>query len=180
MKLIFIYGPPAAGKLTVATELSKLLGYKLLDNHSVINTVTRIFPFNDIEHGSLRRKLSRQIRLELFEAAAQNNINVITTLGASGQEYFDFFEDTQSVIEANNGTVCFVQLLPSVDALYERVEQQSRKNFQKLDSKTALSDRINNQSEMFVKYPNVHHFTLDNTKLSPIEAALAIQKYYNL
>jgi tRNA uridine 5-carbamoylmethylation protein Kti12 len=32
MKLIFLYGPPAVGKLTVAQELVTLTGYKLFHN----------------------------------------------------------------------------------------------------------------------------------------------------
>lgn len=180
MNLLFIYGPPAAGKLTVATEISKLLDYKLLDNHSVINAVTRIFPFSDIEHSALRRKISRKFRVELFEAAAENNISVVTTLGASGQDYFDFFEETQVVVKKHNGNVYFVQLLPSQEALYERVVQDSRKQLQKLSTKDDLKERITKESEMFKKYPNVDHLTLDNTHLSPAETAKAIKIHYNL
>lgn len=33
MRLIFIYGLPATGKLTVAQELAKRTGYKLFHNH---------------------------------------------------------------------------------------------------------------------------------------------------
>lgn len=29
MKLLFLYGPPAVGKLTVANEISKLTGFKV-------------------------------------------------------------------------------------------------------------------------------------------------------
>ena len=32
MKLIIIYGPPAVGKLTVAEELSRRTGFKILQN----------------------------------------------------------------------------------------------------------------------------------------------------
>ena len=34
-KLIFIYGPPADGKLTTARELEKVTGYKLVHNQKV-------------------------------------------------------------------------------------------------------------------------------------------------
>lgn len=37
MKLVFIYGMPAAGKLTVAKELAGLSGYKLFHNHQVVD-----------------------------------------------------------------------------------------------------------------------------------------------
>lgn len=180
MKLVFIYGPPAAGKLTVATELSKLTHYKLLDNHAVINAVTRIFPFSDTEHAALRRKLSRNIRLELFEAAAENDISLITTLGASGQDYFDFFKDTQAVIEKHEGTIYFVQLLPTVDALYDRVEAESRIPLQKLITKDELRSRVEGQSDMFVKYPDTEHLTVDNTSMSPAEVAYKIKDNYSL
>jgi len=33
MKLVFIYGPPAVGKLTVANALAKVTGFKVFHNH---------------------------------------------------------------------------------------------------------------------------------------------------
>ena len=35
MKTIFIYGAPAAGKLTVANELAKRTGFSVLHNHLI-------------------------------------------------------------------------------------------------------------------------------------------------
>jgi tRNA uridine 5-carbamoylmethylation protein Kti12 len=45
VKLIFIYGPPAVGKLTVASELAKLTGFKLFDNHVSIDFVKSVFDY---------------------------------------------------------------------------------------------------------------------------------------
>lgn len=180
MKLVFIYGPPAAGKLTVATEISRLIDYKLLDNHAVINAVTRIFPFSDTEHADVRRKLARDIRLEMYRVAAENDINLITTLGAAGPQYFDFYEAIQNVVEDNGGKVLFVQLLPTMDTLLDRVENQSRVDLHKIDSKEVLSKRLSEQPENFDKYPNMEHKTIDNTNMSPEEVAKTIIDHYNL
>ena len=45
MNLIIVFGPPAAGKMTVGQELAKLTGYKLLHNHMTIDLVTELFDF---------------------------------------------------------------------------------------------------------------------------------------
>lgn len=39
MKLLFIYGPPASGKLTVAREPAALTGYRLFHNHLVVDAL---------------------------------------------------------------------------------------------------------------------------------------------
>ena len=36
MKLVFIYGPPAVGKLTVAKELAALTGFKVFHNQVIL------------------------------------------------------------------------------------------------------------------------------------------------
>ena len=46
MRLVFIYGPPGVGKLTVATALATLTGYRLCHNHLTVNLVTALFPPN--------------------------------------------------------------------------------------------------------------------------------------
>src|SRR5690349_18304906 len=37
MKLVILYGPPAAGKLTIAKELAAIADIKIFDNHRVID-----------------------------------------------------------------------------------------------------------------------------------------------
>lgn len=67
MNLIFIYGAPAVGKLTVAKELAEKTGYKLFHNHLTVDLVRSFF-----EYGSEQAaRLSEKFRLEMFEEAAK-------------------------------------------------------------------------------------------------------------
>lgn len=43
MRLVLIYGPPAAGKLTVAKGLAHLTGYKFFHNHLTVDVVLSVF-----------------------------------------------------------------------------------------------------------------------------------------
>ena len=67
MKLIFLYGPAASGKLTIARELATLTGFALFHNHLVVDAVAAVFPF-----GSERFvKLREQFWLAMFHEAAE-------------------------------------------------------------------------------------------------------------
>ena len=77
MKLILLYGPPAVGKLTIAQELKKLTGVKLLDNHQVSDLVMSVH-----ERGTpVAADLNHQIRLAVYKAATQEKIpGIISTV----------------------------------------------------------------------------------------------------
>ena len=57
MRLIFIYGMPAPGKLTVAQELAKLIGYKLFHNHLVVDLLLLTNEFGSATFVRLREKI---------------------------------------------------------------------------------------------------------------------------
>src|SRR5207244_10734193 len=106
MKLVFIYGPPASGKLTVVTELAKLTGFKLFHHHVSIQFVQSIFEFGT----KTFRRLTGKYRLEMLEAAAKEGIDTIITLVYS--EYHDADQCVQHVIQhvrARGGQVLFVR-----------------------------------------------------------------------
>ena len=45
MKLLFLHGAPAVGKLTVAKALLRLVPGRLMDNHAAIDLARTIFEF---------------------------------------------------------------------------------------------------------------------------------------
>lgn len=59
MKLVFLHGPPAAGKLTIARELAGLTGYPLFHNHLIVNATLAVYPFGTPGFIALRDQLWR-------------------------------------------------------------------------------------------------------------------------
>lgn len=179
MNLIFIYGPPAAGKLTTANALAEITGYRVFKNHTFVGCIADVFPFEEKKFEEVRSNLTRKLRLEILEEAAKQGVDIIHTFGMSGQKYFNFFSDVKTIVETNGGKVLFVQLLPSKETLLDRVEESSRKG-NKIDSKEMLNDMLTQKPDVFDKFPDVDHLTLDNSSLSPEESAREIVSYYKL
>lgn len=173
MKLIFIYGPPAAGKSTVANELAKLTGYNVFQNHQVLGLLSTIFPFENSELSDIRKRLSRKLRLEIYAEAAKANVSFITTFGMSGSKYFDFFREIKDVIEASGGEMILVHLICSEEELLKRVLSGNRKGV-KIDSEEHLKELIRDNPELFEKFPDIDHMSIDNSNLASSEVARQI------
>ena len=56
MKLVFLYGPPAVGKLTVGRELASRCGFPLFHNHLVVDALTPVFEFGSDAFVDLRER----------------------------------------------------------------------------------------------------------------------------
>src|SRR2546428_12256757 len=118
MRLVFIYGPPASGKLTVATELAKLTGFKLFHNHVSIQFVQSIF---ELGTKTFWRLIGRY-RLEMIEEAAQEGIDTIFTFVSSKGEDDHFVKQGLQRARFPRGRVCFVRLYCERGELVKRVK----------------------------------------------------------
>ena len=179
MNLILIYGPPAAGKLTVASELAKLTDYTLLDNHTATDYLPQLFPRSRPEFEVVRTQLGRKIRLLLFEAAAAYDINLITTFAPISEGRHDFIRDIQAVVERSGGNVLLVQLLPDQQTLERRVVGESRQGI-KAETVERLHELIASHPAMFETFPETEHLVIDNSDMQSDEVAQIIIKYYGL
>ncbi|HSW65681.1 MAG TPA: hypothetical protein VLI54_00900 [Bacillota bacterium] len=179
MKLVFLYGPPAAGKLTVATELANTTGYKLVDNHKATDFLEAVFPRSDDRLHPWRSKLGRKIRIDLVAAAAEADVNLIVTFAPLSDGMFDFIRDIVAAVTANGGELCITQLLPSREVLEDRVLSESRKGV-KIDNLERWHELTDNNEGAFATFPDTEHLVLDNSTLTPQQAAQAIVEYYQL
>jgi cytidylate kinase len=179
MNLIFIYGPPAAGKLTVAEELGKKLGYRVFKNHTLVGCVADVFPFGDENLEPVLKKLTVKFRLEIYEEAAKNAVSLVTTYGGGGTKRFKFFSNVKNVVEKQGGNVFFIQLLPTEEELMKRVTSKSRIGV-KIDNIDYLKKQLRKHPEFKQKYTDVEHLTIDNSKMTPKEVSEKIIEYYKL
>ncbi|MEN9327718.1 MAG: hypothetical protein RI947_526 [Candidatus Parcubacteria bacterium] len=173
MNLIFIYGVPAAGKLTVANELAALTGYKVFHNHAATDFVMSLFPWDHPE----RRRLTTKFRLEMIEAAAKEGINVIFTYGAVGAQFNEFVSKVVEAVENYKGTVCFVKLMCSKEELLKRVTANSRKQHNKIITAKEIEDKLQ-EIDYSQEFPQKPSLVIDNTQLSPQETAKRIVTHY--
>ncbi len=175
MKLVFIYGPPAVGKYTVATELSKLTGYKLFHNHVTVDMVMTLFDFGSREFFELTDKF----RLEMIDRASTKGMNVILTLVYGGRRDEAWIRKVISVVGKHNGEVIFVRLFADRKQLFKRLKSSSRKKFRKIRDRKTLEEVIS-KYDVFSEIPFVESFSIDNTKLQPKSVAKKIASYYDL
>ncbi len=167
MKLIFLFGLPGVGKLTVARELANLTGFKLFHNHLAVDLVGAVFEFGSQPFVELRE----QIWLAVFsEAAAADLSGLIFTFAFDRTVRDTFIEHTVEVIESSGGEILFVELRCSTEELESRIEHPSRKTFGKLSD--VESFRQLKEAGAFVD-PGIpeERLVVDTTSLSASDAA---------
>ena len=168
MKLIFLYGLPGVGKLTVARELSKLTGARIFHNHLVVDLVNSVFEFGSEPFVELREA----IWLAVFSKAVAAELDcLIFTFAFDRTVQKSFIGNVRSVIEGNgHGEVLFVQLTCSSEELERRIADPSRKKFAKLNSVTQFRELQEGGAFVDPGIPAAQ-FVVDTTQLPAVEAA---------
>jgi hypothetical protein len=142
--LLYLYGPPASGKLTVATALAELTGFSLFHNHLSVDAVSCVLPFGSKPFAEVLLRL----RLDVFQTAARAGISVIFTNssawgGADGRSRFAAFAtEAERIVEAEGGQTVFVKLSAPLAVLEERVALESRRHLRKLVDVARLRELV--------------------------------------
>ncbi|HBB89333.1 MAG TPA: shikimate kinase [Blastocatellia bacterium] len=171
MLLVFIHGPAAVGKLTVARELARLTGFPLFHNHLTVDLVSSLFAFGTPSFVSLRE----QIWLAAFAEAAGNDLSLIFTFNPERTVRDEFIQNTIAVIESARGRVVFVELTCSKAELGQRMEEPSRKQFGKLASLEQYRSLKSAGAFEFPKLPS--EISIDTTNQSPAVTAKLISDH---
>jgi hypothetical protein len=136
MKVIFLHGAPARGKLTVANALLKVLPGRLFDNHAAIGFAQTIFDFGapgfwDLEHNAW---------LLALEAASQRGVPlVVTTFCYSEPEDRSQFERIEAVVQRRGGELLPVFLHCSEAEVARRIGNADRAERGKITSMVDLN-----------------------------------------
>lgn len=167
-RLIFLYGPPAVGKLTVARAIAERRDFRVLHNHVTFDPVAVVLPIGTSTFWAALDK----IRLVLVTAAAREGIDLVYTfVFAPGDELH--VDEVAGAYEAVGGSVIFVQLVAPVDELRLRVSSESRRAHTKI-TEVAVLDQVLSDHDVFAAIPGKDTMTLDVSTMSAEEAAIQI------
>lgn len=173
MDLIYLYGPPAVGKLTVAKELAGRIGYRIFHNHLSIDCVLSVFDFGTEPFWRQVRK----IREDMLAEAAQVGRDLICTSVYSRGDDDSQIERRLHAVERNGGRVCLVQLRCPLEVLEERVGAPARRAAGKLATADGLR-RTLSADDLAAPIPDRASLQLDTDVLTATEAAERIIQHY--
>lgn len=164
MKLLFLHGAPAAGKLTVAKALLQLVPGRLFDNHAAIDLARTLFDFGAPGFW----ELVHAIRYQALDAAAEHGVAlVVTTFCYADPLDLPQFEKFEEVMRRHDGELLPVFLHCSREEATRRVGNPDRVERRKMISAASLIKELDTYK--FTAVPRAGCLTLD-TGVRPAEA----------
>lgn len=169
-KLVFLFGPPAVGKLTIARELAARTGLALFHNHLVVDTLLAVFPFGSEPFVRLRE----QFWLAVLADAARDGVSLIFTFAPEPTVAPDFPARARAIFGSNGGgAVHFVRLEVSPEVQEARLGAEDRTRFGKLTSLDVLR-QIRAGHEASMAAMPAPEIVIDTGSLAPNESAIRI------
>jgi len=175
MKLIFLYGSPAVGKLTVANNIAEQTDFKVFHNHLSIDCIEPIFEFGSKSFN----KLINLIRIETVTEAARVGQNLIYTFCYAKDLDDAHVENITKTVEENGGEICFVLLRAERGELDKRVVEESRKKMGKAKTVEML-DYFHSTYDLLSPVPERESLVIDNTNISAEDTARQIIGHFGL
>lgn len=131
MKLLFLHGSPAVGKLTVAKALLQLVPGRLMDNHAAIDLALTIFDFGAPGFW----ELVHDVRRSAMNAAAEHRVPLlVTTFCYAEPEDREQFGQIEAIVQRDGGELLPVFLHCSREEALRRVGNPDRVERRKLTS----------------------------------------------
>ena len=183
LKLVFLIGNSAVGKMTVGQEFAKITDLRLFHNHMAIEPVIEIF-------GYFNGKVINKLRDVIFEefAASDHYGLIFTYMWAFDQKSdWDYVEHVRNIFRKNNADVYYVELVSPQSIRLQRNTSENRLKYKasKQDIETSNQRLINddkkyrcvsNQDE--IQFDN--YIKIDNSNLSAELVAKMIKEHFAL
>lgn len=183
MKLVFIIGSGAVGKMTVGQELMKITDLRLFHNHMTIEPVLEIFGYYD---GTVVKELRETV---FRNFAASDNYGMIFTYmwDFDSQSDWDYIEQVKDIFAPYHTEVYFVELVADSKVRLERNRTENRLKHKPSKRDLERSEQNNrhlDENHRLVsregEIPFENYLRIDNTNLSAAEAAERIKREFKL
>jgi hypothetical protein len=124
MQFVLLYGRPAVGKLTIGRELARLTGYRLFDNHLVVDAALAVYDFGSPQFIALREALWRAAFTEI--AKDQELSGLIFTFNPENSVPQRFVDDLFALFTAAGVETRCVELTAPEDIIEQRLGSADR------------------------------------------------------
>ena len=183
MKLVFIIGNSAVGKMTVGQELMKITDLRLFHNHMTIEPVLEIF--GDFNETAISRM--RHVIFEEFAKSGKYGMIFTCMWAFDMQSDWDYIEYVKSIFEPYNTEFYYVELVASREVRLQRnvtenrLQNKASKRDVDASNQRLINDDKNHRLESFdgeIKFEN--YIKIDNTELPPDDVAKMIKERFSL
>ncbi len=183
MKLVFIIGNAAVGKMTVGQELMKITDLRLFHNHMTIEPVLEIF--GDFNETAISRM--RHVIFEEFAKSGKYGMIFTCMWAFDMQSDWDYIEYVKSIFEPYNTEFYYVELVASREVRLQRnvtenrLQNKASKRDVDASNQRLINDDKNHRLESFdgeIKFEN--YIKIDNTELPPDDVAKMIKERFSL
>lgn len=183
MKLMFLIGDAAVGKMTVGQELMKITDLRLFHNHMTIEPVIESF-------GHFNGKAISRLREVIFEefAASKNCGMIFTYMWAFDQQSdWDYIEHVKEIFKPYDTEFYYVELVANLEVRLERnvTENRLKNKASKRDIEVSNQRLMNDDlryrcvsNEGEITFQN--YIKIDNSYLEPNVVARMIKGHFNL
>lgn len=185
MKLLFLFGNAAVGKMTVGQELAQRTGLRLFHNHIMIEPVLEVFGF--FQAAAIRRL--RDVIFEEFAASDAKGMIFTFMWAFDRPSDWAYIEHVKEIfLQRNKDTEFYYAELvaPQEVRLQRNVTENRLRHKPSKRNLEASMRRLMDDDERFRlesregEIPFEKYIKLDNTDLSPAEAAARIQDFFHL
>ena len=183
MKLLFLIGDAAVGKMTVGQELAKLTGLRLFHNHMAIEPVIEIFGF-------YHAPTILRFREAVFEefAKTENKGMIFTYLWAFDQKSdWDYVEHVAEIFQSQGADIYYAELVAPQEVRLQRnatenrlIHKPSKRDLAWSERRLLEDDRNYRCVSRDGELPFKNYIKIDNSELSPETAARRIQERFDL
>ncbi len=184
MKFLIIFGPPAVGKMTVAKELSLIMGYPYFHNHMSIELGLRYFEWGSPSF----KRVDDAIRFTIFEEMAKSDYEgfIFTFAWAvdleSDQQYLRKVKDIFHEWE-----IYHIELECDLDERLRRNKLPDRLEEKPSKRDTVFSERILLESDQEYRFNTFegefdlsNYLRIDTTDMTPSQVAEQIVAHFRL
>ena len=181
MKLVLLFGNSAVGKMTVGQELAKITPLRLMHNHHMIEPVLEIF-------GQFRGDVIHKLRTTVLEEFGKtDNYGLIFTymMAFDMPSEYEYLAKVKASLGVSEEDVYYAELVAPQNIRLERnatenrlKHKASKRDIEASNARLIRDDENHRMESLPGEITSPNYIRIDNSYLSPADAARMIKEYF--